>query len=613
MSKFIIFGMKTDEIREKYLSYFKSFPRNHKEISPSPLVLEGDPTTLFTSAGMQQLVPYFKGSVHPKGKLLVNSQPSLRLGDIDDVGEKRHLTFFEMLGNWSLGDYFKQEQLEWCLDFFVNDLKLDINSLWVSVFEGKGNIPRDEESYKKWISLGIPKQRIKFYGSSKNWWSRSGSPDEMPSGEIGGPDSEIFYEFKNVSHNPKFGIECHPNCECGRFLEIGNSVFIQYEKQKDGSLVELPQKNVDFGGGLERISMAVNNIPDIFQIDIFQPIIIALEKETSVSYGNDAKKDRSFRIITDHLRASMMIAAEGVVPSNKLQGYVLRKLIRRAIFHIHLLGAGVSAGALIHAGESLREKYRIVSKNWLQIDSVVSEEGAKFEDTLERGIKKLTKIMQKEGNINGKMAFDLYQTDGFPLELSLEILNQNGIKFDRTKKDQFMEEFEKHKNLSRKASSGIFKGGLADKSYNAIKLHTTTHILHQALRIVLGKHISQKGSNITNERLRFDFSNTNKLTDEQIDKVEKIVNQQINKNLPVVFEEKSLSQAKKEGALAFFAEKYGLSVKVYTIGDPIGEWFSKEVCGGPHVSSTSEIGRVKIKKQEKVGAGVIRIYAALDD
>jgi len=428
----------------------------------------------------------------------------------------------------------------------------------------------------------------------------------MLPGDIGGPDSEVFYEF-DIPHDPKYGRECHPNCDCGKFLEIGNSVFIQYTKEKDGSLTELPQKNVDFGGGLERIAAAVDNDPDVFHIDLFSGIIKGIEKEVEINYNADGEKDKSFRIIADHIRASANLLAEGVIPSNKLHGYALRRLIRRAMFHLHLLGVGISGLAISHIAEDLKNHYPIIGKNWKAVEEGLSEEGSRFSDALRRGLRKLTEIVSKNEKVDGKTAFDLYQTEGFPLELTLEILKQNKIGFSETEVEEFKEEFEKHKDLSRTTSAGIFKGGLADKSDKTItKLHTATHLLHAALREVLGEHVSQKGSHITSERLRFDFSHPNKLTDEETDRVENLINEQIKKDLPVTFAEMPLEAAIENGALHFFGERYGEKVKVYSVGN-----FSKEICGGPHVDKTSEIGRVKIIKQEKMGSGIVRIYAAV--
>lgn len=601
--------MTAKEIREKYISFFKN--RGHKEIAPSPLVLENDPTTLFTSSGMQQMIPYLKGEKHPLGVRLVDSQPSLRLQDVEEVGDNRHTTFFEMLGNWSLGDYFKEEQLAWIWEFFTKELGLPKERLYVSVFEGGDGVSKDTESFEIWKKLGVSEDHIFSYGVKKNWWSRSGTPDAMPVGEIGGPDSEIFFEFEDVVHDSKFGTECHPNCDCGRFLEIGNSVFMQFKKEKDGTLSELPQKNVDFGGGLERIAAAVNGDPDVFKIDLFGEIVSGIEKEAGINYGAEEKKDKSFRIIADHVRASANLLSEGVVPSNKLHGYALRRLIRRAMFHFHLLGVGVSGLALSHIAESLRKHYPAVDSNWKFIEENLTEEGRKFGEALRRGLKKLTELVAKNEKISGKIAFDLYQTEGFPLELTLEILFQNGMEFSDKELESFEGEFEKHRDLSRTTSAGIFKGGLENKSDKEItKLHTATHLLHASLRKVLGEHVTQRGSHITSERLRFDFTHNNKLTDEELKSVEDLINDQIKKKLPVSAKTMSLDEAIKDGALHFFAEKYGDKVQVYTVGHE-SNWFSKEVCGGPHVENTSEIGSVIIIKQEKIGSGIVRIYAAL--
>ncbi len=422
--------MTSNEIRKKYLDFFKSAPRNHVEIPASPLVLENDPTTLFTSSGMQQLVPYLKGEPHPKGKRLVDSQPSLRLQDIEEVGDTSHTTFFEMLGNWSLGDYFKVEQLPWIWEFFTKELGLPKDRLWVSVFEGTKDVPKDIESINIWKSLGVPEERIRTYGVDKNWWSRSGTPEEMPVGEIGGPDSEVFYEF-DISHNPKFGKACHPNCQCGKFLEIGNSVFMQYKKNEDGSLSELPQKNVDFGGGLERIAAAVNDDPDVFRIDIYKSMIDKVQVSTGKSYAGN---ERAMRIIADHIRAANALADQGVVPSNKLHGYIARRLIRGAVVQMKNLKGDVEVG-----------DFKVISDS-----DAILEEVAKFKDTLERGLKEVEKIEK----IDGRTAFDLYQSYGFPLELTMEIFADKGQKIN---KEEFEKEFEKHKELSRASSASMFK------------------------------------------------------------------------------------------------------------------------------------------------------------
>ncbi|QQG41998.1 MAG: alanine--tRNA ligase [Candidatus Woesebacteria bacterium] len=598
--------MTTKEIREKYIAFFKA--RGHKEIAPSPLVLENDPTTLFTSSGMQQMIPFLKGEKHPLGTRLVDSQPSLRLQDIEEVGDNRHTTFFEMLGNWSLGDYFKKDQLLWVWEFMTKEIGLDPKRLYVSCFVGNDEVGKDTESYDIWKKIGVDDGHIHFYDAKKNWWSRAGEPSKMPAGEIGGPDSEIFFEFENVSHYPAFGKFCHPNCDCGKFLEIGNSVFMQFMKNEDGTLSELPQKNVDFGGGLERIAAALNNDPDVFKIDIFKSIINKVEKEVGFNYGTDTKKTKSFRIVADHLRASCNLLAEGVLPSNKLQGYVLRRLIRRAMFHFHLLGAGISGSGVSHVAESLRREYTSIDKNWDFVEENLNVEATRFESALKRGLAKLTRAVSDGVKIDGKVAFDLYQNDGFPLELTMEILSQNGMNFSAEEKNLFESEFEKHKENSRSMSAGIFKGGLENKSDETItKLHTATHLLHAALREILGEHVGQKGSHITNERLRFDFSYPQKLTDDEIKKVENLINEKIKEDLPVTFSEMSLDEAIKTGALHFFAEKYGKKVKVYTMGS-----FSREICGGPHVTHTKDVGGVNIIKQEKIGAGIVRLYASLE-
>lgn len=608
--------MTTSEIRKKYLDFFKK--NGHKEIVPSPLVIESDPTTLFTSAGMQQLVLYLKGETHPDGKRLVDIQPSIRMQDLDEVADNRHFSFFEMLGNWSLGDYFKKEQLTWVWEFFTKELKLDPERLHVSVFEGGSGVDKDTESFEIWKKLGVPESHIHFYGVEKNWWSRAGAPDKMPAGEIGGPDSEIFYEFADIPHDPRYGKFCHPNCDCGKFLEIGNSVFMQYQKTEDGKLIELPQKNVDFGGGLERVASAIMDDPDAFHIDLLRGVIEKIEQETGIKYNSDPVKDKSFRIIADHLRASVNLLSEGVIPANKLHGYALRRLIRRSMFHFHLLGSGISGVGIAAIAEEFKNFYPNVDKNWRIVEENLTNEATRFEAALKRGLTKLTRAVSEGKVIDGAFAFDLYQTEGFPLELTMEILKQNGMHFSDDEKNEFETEFEKHKEASRSASAGMFKGGLAEASETTTKLHTATHLLHAALRQILGEHVGQKGSHITAERLRFDFSHPQKLTEEEIKKIEGLINEKIKEDLPVTFVTMELQDAIKAGAMHFFAEKYGKEVKVYTIGPSTrearsGSPFSMEICGGPHVSHTGEIGNVKIIKQEKIGSGVVRIYATLNN
>ncbi len=569
----------SNEVREKYLKFFEK--RGHAIIPPAPLVLENDPTTLFTSSGMQPLVPYLMGKKHELGTRLVDSQPSIRLQDIEEVGDNRHTTYFEMLGNWSLGDYFKEEQLPWIWEFLTKELKLSPTKLYVSIFEGTSDVPEDIESFNIWRKLGVPEDHIFEYGVKKNWWSRSGTPDQMPEGEIGGPDSEIFFDFGEslkLHEASEFkNDKCNPNCDCGRFLEIGNSVFIQYSKNKDGSLSELPQKNVDFGGGLERITAALNNDPDVFKTDIFWPTIEKLEEITGKKYDDEKK---NFRIISDHLRASKALIDSGVVPSNKMHGYILRRLVRRVVTKL--------------------DKFEM-----LVTEPLILEEYRKFKVSLENGLKEIKKIEK----ITGKIAFDLYQSYGFPLELTVELFADKGQKVDL---EEFKKEFEKHKDASRSTSKGMFRGGLEDHSEETTKLHTATHMLHASLRKVLGDTVSQKGSHITAERLRFDFSYTNKLTDDQVKDVFDLINEKIDQDLTVSFVETTPAEAIKKGALHFFAEKYGEKVKMYTIGSE-NDYFSREICGGPHVTSTSLLGHARMIKQEKIGSGIIRIYVGLSD
>jgi len=563
----------SDQVREKYLKFFEK--RGHVIIPPAPLVLEKDTTTLFNSSGMQPLVPYLMGQKHELGKRLVDYQPAVRTGDIDEVGDNRHLTYFEMLGNWSLGDYFKDEQLPWIWEFLTEELGLSKEKLYVSVFEGNDSVPEDTTSFNIWKKLGVHEDHIFEYGVKKNWWSRSGTPDAMPVGEIGGPDSEIFFQFDGVKHTKEFGEKCHPNCDCGRFLEIGNSVFIQYKKNEKGELEELPQKNVDFGGGLERITAALNNDPDVFKTDIYWPIIEKLEKINGKKYDEEKV---TFRIIADHLRASEALIKDGVVPSNKMHGYVLRRLIRR-----------------------VATKTDSVDK--LTDNQVILEEVSKFKVSLDKGLKEINKINE----MTGKIAFDLYQSYGFPLELTVELFKDKGQEVNL---EEFRKEFEKHKDASRSTSKGMFRGGLEDHSEETTKLHTATHMLHASLRKVLGESVSQKGSHITAERLRFDFSYPNKLTEVQVKEVFDMVNRAIEEDLPVSFIETTPAEAIKMGALHFFAEKYGEKIKMYTIGSD-KDFFSREICGGPHVTSTGLLGHARMIKQEKIGSGIIRIYVGL--
>lgn len=606
--------MTINEIREKYLDFMQR--RGHVVIPSASLVPEGDATTLFTSAGMQPMMPYLLGEKHPLGTRIVDSQKCFRSQDIESVGDNRHSTFFEMLGNWSLGDYFKKEQLKYFFEFLTDPNKglgLDPTRLLVTVFEGNDQIPKDIETIEIWRDLFLRAnlknvdEHIFAYPANKNWWSRAGEPEKMPAGEPGGPDSEVFFDFgkENKFHetSPYKNEKCHPNCDCGRYLEIGNSVFMQYIKQADGTLKELPQKNIDFGGGLVRLAAAVTNDPDIFKTSIYAPIIKEIEILSSKSY-EDKKNKAPMQIIADHLTAATFLIKDGIFPSNKAQGYVLRRLLRRAAIKLHFLMGG-REGIIQLAGitSSIIEIYKkiyFVKDDSLYVQGAIIAEIGRFEKSLDKGIKEL----EKKTDITGKDAFDLYQNYGFPLEITTEILAQIGKSVDQK---QFEEEFEKHKVLSRTASIGMFKGGLADHSKTVTGYHTATHLLHAALRTVLGAHVSQKGSNITSERLRFDFSHSEKLTEDQIKSLEDLINQKISAKLPVTRTEMPKDKAIAEGALAFFGQKYPDVVSVYSIG--LGaKTFSKELCGGPHVETLAELAKIKIVKQESLGASTRRLY-----
>lgn len=594
--------MKTKEIREKFIKFFEN--KGHKRIDPAPLVLENDSTTLFTSSGMQPLIPYLMGETHPLGKRLVDSQPSVRTVDIDEVGDNRHLTFFEMLGNWSLGDYFKDDQLPWIFEFFTKELGLPKEKLWVTVFEGNKQVAKDNKSAEIWKKVGIPDSRIFYYDAKKNWWSRSGTPEQMPVGEIGGPDSEVFYDFgeklglhkKSEFKNEK----CHPNCDCGRFLEIGNSVFIQYKKISDTNLEELPQKNVDFGGGFERIAAAVDGNPDIYKTDLFKPVIETLVDVSGKKYE---KNITEFRIIADHLKASIFLLKSGIEPGNKQHGYVLRRLIRKFAYKMNRLGIVVlkELPALTERVIDIyKDSYLKSTKNY-NVHSKIGFEIDKFFSTLSRG----EKYLNSQPTINAQVAFNSLTTYGIPLEVAKEIAKNRGEHIDT---DDFEIEFEKHQKLSRTTSAGVFKGGLADHSPEVVRLHTATHLLLASLRKLLGERVVQKGQNITPDRSRFDFASSEKLSDSDLKKIEDMINDVIARALPVNFEVMPKDQALKTGAIHAFNEKYADTVKIYFVGNSLSMAFSKEFCGGPHVANTSEIGRVKINKQEKIGTDLVRIY-----
>lgn len=616
--------MTTDEVREKYVTFFNRL--GHTTISSAHLIPENDSTTLFTGSGMQPLLPYLLGEQHPQGNRLVNSQKCFRAEDIEEVGDNRHTTFFEMLGNWSLGSYFKEEQLSWFFTFLTEELKLNPENLYVTVFSGdtQNGIPRDAESARIWKKLftekniealdiellteeqggelGMKNGRIFYYDAKKNWWSRAGVPENMPAGEPGGPDSEVFYDFR-TPHNETYGKHCHPNCDCGRFLEIGNSVFMEYVKQENGLFKELPQKNVDFGGGLERLSAVTNSSLDVFLVDVLSVIVNTLENLSEKSYS-DKKYILSFRIIADHLRAAVFMIADGILPSNTESGYFVRRLIRRSVRHADSLG--IAGGKLSEissiVAHTYKESYPNIHSRESYIIQVLNEEEEKFRKTLTKGLKEFEKLAKND--ISGHDAFILFSTYGFPIELTEELALERGVRVDV---EEFRKKMTQHQKMSRIGAEQKFKGGLADHSDMSIKYHTATHLLHQALRNVLGDHVFQKGSNITPERLRFDFSHPQKMTVDERKKVEELVNEKIKMELPVSYEDISLEKAEKRGAIGLFEEKYEDTVRVYRMGD-----FSLEYCGGPHIKNTGMLGKFRIKKEEAVSAGIRRIKAILE-
>ncbi|MBU0531791.1 alanine--tRNA ligase [Patescibacteria group bacterium] len=611
--------MTVDELRQKYLDYFAT--QNHVVVPSASLIPANDPTTLFTSAGMQPMMPYLLGESHPEGRRIADSQKCFRTQDINEVGDNRHTTFFEMLGNWSFGDYFKAEQIPWVFTFVVKVLELDPNRLYVSCYQGndKLGIAKDDEAAKLWVdafgSVGVEArigERIRFYGERENWWSRSGKPDAMLEGEPGGPDSEMFWDFDpdgqmKLHENSEWANdECHTNCDCGRFLEIGNSVFMEYKKVKSG-FEPLANKNIDFGGGLERLVAAVNDDPDVFNIDIFAAVKQELEEMSGAEYNNGDTSNHAFRVILDHLRAATFLIADGAVPSNKDQGYFTRRLIRRAVRYGSQLG--IQGQFTAHLAELYIEAYRNSYPELLEfkgrIMNELEAEENKFMKTLARGLQEFDKGLKGE---LGERAFFFFESHGFPLELFLEELERREIKHDPKKiTKKFKAEFKKHQEISRAGAEQKFKGGLADTGEMSVKYHTATHLLHEALRRVLGEHVEQRGSNITNERLRFDFSHPDKMTDEQKAEVEKLVNEAIAADLPVSCEEMSVDEAKNQGAIGLFGDKYGEKVKVYSVGD-----FSKEICGGPHVDHLGKLGHFKINKEEASSAGIRRIKAVLE-
>lgn len=612
--------MTAGDIIDKYISFFEK--RGHMRIPNASLVPENDPTTLFTSSGMQPLVPYLLGEEHPQGKRLVNVQNSFRAVDIDEVGDSRHTTFFRMLGNWSLGDYFKKEEIPWFFEFLTKELHLDPKRLYITIFKGDDIVPKDKESLKIWQELLDnanlnPNERIFGYGVEKNWWSRSGTPDKMPVGEPGGPDAEVFYDFgaeHKFHEKSKFkNQKCHINCDCGRYWEIGNSVFMQYQKQKDGSFALLPKQNVDFGGGLERFLGAAENQPDMFQTSLFAPTIKVIEEVTGKNYPDNKSP---MQIIADHLGAGIFIIAGGAVPSNKDQGYILRRLLRRGLDNFYNLG-GSDPSPIV---ESIVEQYKNTDPDLLShyknIKNTIIEEKETYNTTLKKAKEYIFKKYQTvDDELKGKVeisaddAFFLYASHG----LSPTQVKNLGYVFDDQK---FAQKMEDHQKISRVGASKKFAGGLADHSEKTIMGHTATHLMHQAIRDVLGNHVHQTGSNITTERVRFDFNYDKKLTEEQLNKVEEVVNNIIRANLPVHFEMMPLKKAKEIGAIGLFDEKYQDKVKVYFIGGLASspqDAYSKEFCGGPHVDFTSKVRRFKIIKQENLGKTQRRIYAIVGE
>ena len=595
--------MTSSELKKKYIDFFTE--KAHAAISGSSLIPENDPTVLFTTAGMHPLVPYILGEPHPAGKRLVDVQKCIRTGDIEEVGDPSHLTFFEMLGNWSLGDYFKEEAIRLSYEFLTSSawLGFDPETLSVTVFAGDDEVPADEEAASIWRSLGIPDERIYFLGREDNWWG--------PAGQTGpcGPDTEMFIDTGIDPCSP----ECRPGCSCGKYFEIWNDVFMQYNKTAEGSYPPLEQKTVDTGMGVERTCAMLQGKKNVYEIETFVPIIRAVEQISGAHYGADIESDRSIRIITDHIRAATFILGDerSVKPSNLGQGYILRRLIRRAIRHARKLGIerdflSAPARACI---EAQKTAYPELEGNRDIILEELEREEAKFLQTLQKGEHEFEKLLPNllknpKRILPGRVAFRLYDTYGFPIELTQELAGEHEMSVDV---EGFHEAFKKHQELSKSGAEKAFKGGLADHSDRTRKLHTATHLMHQALRQVLGDHVQQKGSNITAERLRFDFSHPEPMTDEQLRRVEEIVNRQIKRDLPVHFETLSLEEAQKRGAIALFGERYEEKVKVYFVGD-----FSMEVCGGPHVEHTGELGSFRILKEQSSSAGVRRIRAVVE-
>ena len=589
--------MKAIEIRNKYLDFFKR--HGHAVIPSAPLIPENDPSVLFTTAGMQPLVPYLLGEKHPEGTRLTDFQKCLRTNDIDEVGDNRHLTYFEMLGNWSLGDYFKEESIAMSFEFLTKELEIPVEKLSVTCFAGDEDCQRDEVTASCWKKAGIPEDRIYYFGKDDNWWIAG---EEGPCG----PDTEMFYD----TGKPKCSENCNPSCGCGKYVEIWNNVFMEFFKTKDGKYTKLKQHNVDTGLGLERMAMLLQGKETPFDTELFKPV---MDKLQELAGENDSIESR--RIVAEHLRASMMIIQDGGLPSNVDRGYILRRLIRRMVRHLRKLQINSNELAeLIDLNiDTLKEMYPELHQNSDKIKSVIIEEKDKFEKTLERGEREFNKIvnrMKNEGQdtISGQDLFTLYETYGFPPEVTQDLAREAGLKVDTTEFDKL---FKEHQEKSRMGSEQKFKGGLAGTGEQEVRYHTATHLLNAALKVILGKDVHQKGSNITPERMRFDFSCDHKLTDDEKKKVEDLVNEWISRGLDVKCEEMKKDDAIKSGAECMFIEKYPDIVTVYSIGND-KETVSKELCGGPHVKNTSKLGHFKIKKEEASSAGVRRIKAILE-
>ncbi|MEA5013849.1 MAG: alanine--tRNA ligase [Candidatus Limiplasma sp.] len=592
-------SLHSSQLRSLFLKFFQD--HGHAVISSASIIPENDPTVLFTTAGMHPLVPYLMGAKHPAGNRLCDVQKCVRTGDIDDVGDFSHLTFFEMLGNWSLGDYFKKQMIPWSWEFLTSPeyLGLPKEKLAFSVFAGDEDCPRDEESAQLWRDMGVPAERIFYLPKENNWWG--------PAGQTGpcGPDTEMFI----ITDKEPCGPDCTPACSCGRYLEIWNDVFMQYNKQADGSFIPLAQKNVDTGMGLERTICVLNGKKSVYETDLFEGILGKIAELSGKAYGSDEETTRAFRIVADHIRTATFILGDdrGVAPSNVDQGYVLRRLIRRAVRYG--MGLGLPDGftgeiAKVIIGQ-YNEAYPELTRNRRFVLEQLALEETRFAKTLKQGTREFEKLVAKVQNqtIDGESAFHLYDTYGFPVEMTLELAKEKGLAVDM---EGFQERFKQHQATSQAGAEQRFKGGLADHSDETAKLHTATHLMHAALRKVLGPEVAQKGSNITAERLRFDFSFGRKMTPEEIAEVERLVNEVIAAKAPITWQEMTVAEAKEHGAIGLFESKYGEQVKVYSMGD-----FSKEICGGPHASNTGDLGSFKIQKEESSSAGVRRIKAVI--